>query len=73
MMHSLFRQLLPIDAFQHILLPCPVIADSYEEASHSVACDGAAEDDGGDGERSDFVVPAPGNGAEGDLEQRVAI
>lgn len=67
------RQLLPIDAFHDVLLAGVAVTDGDEETRDGVAGDGAAEDDGGDGEVAVFVVDPPRRRAEGELEEGVAI
>jgi hypothetical protein len=66
-------QFLAIHAFEHVLLPGALVAKPDEQAGCGIARDGADEDDRGDGEGAVLVVDTPGTGAEGDLEQGVAV
>lgn len=66
-------ELLAEEALDDLLLAGAAVADHDQDAAGDVAADGAAEDDGCEGEGTHVVVDAPSAGAEGDLEEGVAV
>jgi hypothetical protein len=72
-LNSHFCQLLSVHALQDVLLAGLSVAYENDEAGGRVAGNGAAQNDGGESHRADFVIYAPGAGTKGDLEDGMEI
>lgn len=68
LLHRFAGQLLPEHALHNILLTRHPVADRDQQSARDIACDGAAENDGGQSERATLVRDPPRCGAESDLE-----
>lgn len=73
LLHGLGCEFLTEHALHHVLFAGSPVPDRNQDTARNIACDGAAEDHGCEGKRTDVVVDTPRAGTKGDLQHGVAV